>query len=227
MKKLTTISVAVTAAVSLVFVAGALAQIVTTPTNTVASAPEEEYQTTIGPFYWTIQNENSYSVVLDFAFWSVAPIAQPDSTDHVTGIWPITGAVTLGPGDSTQYGAWYVISTASPTDTDLDDGVDPLIFENEWSPGTFSESLNQANTGTIYPLALATGGSQTPSSYYDAGVSDLLQGNSITNPIDVGGQLSIVGGAITVYDVPEPSTSVLLGLGTLGLLACIGRRAKA
>jgi len=175
-----------------------------------------------------VQNPNPFPLIVDFAMWSEA-FASGDKSDAPTGIgWPTADLTIAGGGTGN-----YSITMPLPNEIDYDDqGVTSVSFEIELSPldGKTPPPVNTvtaANSGTFWLDETGNGDlPQQPAENMALNGQDpfpnLLYADGVY-AVDANGN-HIVTSQVTVYDIPEPDSLLLLGIGALGLLGYVVRR---
>lgn len=196
------------------------------PLHQAQTVPEESqlYQVFLD---YTINNNNPFPVILDYALFTVFK-GPEDYEDH--GDWPyfVQWDPVIAANSSSNWVVSVDIEPGPPcTPIDCDNGVDPITFSTEWSQLIGNYAVFPLPPGfNGYIVVIDNNNNLVPSANYGNGVNDLMNGVVPSSPIDVGGQQSTVAGTLTVYDTPEPGTMLLLGSGLLSLAGVVRRKSS-
>lgn len=210
-----------------------------------ASGPKNILEGDPGPVavQFSVTNNTGIPLILDYALATIIH-GGPDDDDFIN-FSGINGDQGLAGGLGNQalflrIGAtgtfnYSVYSPGDRGDEDNDFGIDPVTFSVEYSPfigGNTNNNLianifgvllvNPTLDNAMDPLALAT-----LNSYFtlppgvqpvQPAIPTLLYANGITGgPVD---------STVNVFDVPEPSSLSMIGLGLAGLAGLLARRRK-
>jgi len=194
------------------------------------------------PLTWLVTNNTAGTLYLDYALWKIT-YESGDGTDTI--VWPdVDGLVT--PLAAGQTGA-YTVSPYSPGPPDPDNndnGIWDVNFTIEMSPtqegllitspiivggcGFWAPTIgtpNPANLGVLNDLVNCNDPAQDPANINTPLFPGGIIGLSAVTDADENIQgTEPIGVDVTVNDVPEPGTLLLLGSGMLGLAGVVRRK---
>ena len=183
------------------------AAIIEAPIFQTTSTVEDGGTVSLG---FVVTNNNPFDVILDYALLTVFP-GPPDLSDYANFPTVTNWSPTIVAGGTVPFN--YNFQVAPPdTNEPVDFGTNNVTFATEWSPllGNPLVTIVGQQGGLVI---LDNANSLIPTADFQQGVAGLFNGVIPLNPIYVGGQQDIVTAKIYVYDVPEPATLALIGIG--------------